>query len=216
MVLSPQDIHNKEFSVKMRGYNIDQVNDFLDQIVKDYQITLRENGELNKSLKEAQSEVKYFNNLKDSLNQSILVAQEAADKVKANSKNHSKLISQKAHQQANALINKAKQRAQQIVRNSIHKANQLTVETTDLRKSTRSFRHKIQAMLESQLQYTKDKRWDNLLNNKVDYQKLSSDINGLNSRHPRREDFNRSHRHQSRLDQNANVVIYPDGTYKEV
>lgn len=28
MVLSPVDIHNKEFSTKLRGYNIDEVNDF--------------------------------------------------------------------------------------------------------------------------------------------------------------------------------------------
>ena len=38
MVLSPDDIHNKEFSTKLRGYNIDEVNDFLEQIIKDYQI----------------------------------------------------------------------------------------------------------------------------------------------------------------------------------
>lgn len=37
MALTPLDIHNKEFNVKMRGYDQDQVNDFLDQIIKDYE-----------------------------------------------------------------------------------------------------------------------------------------------------------------------------------
>ena len=46
MVLSPDDIHNKEFSTKLRGYNIDEVNDFLEQIIKDYQITLKQNKDL--------------------------------------------------------------------------------------------------------------------------------------------------------------------------
>lgn len=34
--LTAQDIHNKEFKVGLRGYNINEVNDFLDVIIKDY------------------------------------------------------------------------------------------------------------------------------------------------------------------------------------
>lgn len=37
MVLSPLDIHNKEFTRGFRGYNEDEVNEFLDQIIKDYE-----------------------------------------------------------------------------------------------------------------------------------------------------------------------------------
>ncbi len=50
MVLSPLDIHNKEFSTKLRGYNVDEVNDFLEQIIKDYQITLDQNKKINGSI----------------------------------------------------------------------------------------------------------------------------------------------------------------------
>ena len=210
MVLSPQDIHNKEFSVKMRGYNIDQVNDFLDQIVKDYQHVLRENDDISESLRSSQSKVKYFDNLKDSLNQSILVAQEAANKIKANSKSHSKAVHQEAQESANQIIKRSKQKANQIIQNSIHKANQLIVETTDLRKSTNDFRRKIQVMLKSQLKLTESKRWDELLNNthKAGYQKLSNDIDRLGTGHVKST--------RSKISKNASVVIYPDGTYKEI
>lgn len=34
--LTAQDIHNKEFKRSVRGYNIDEVNGFLDLIIKDY------------------------------------------------------------------------------------------------------------------------------------------------------------------------------------
>ena len=37
MALTPLDIQNKSFSVKMRGYNQDEVDDFLDMIVRDYE-----------------------------------------------------------------------------------------------------------------------------------------------------------------------------------
>ena len=38
MALTPMDIHNKDFPVKMRGYDQDEVNDYLDQIIKDYEM----------------------------------------------------------------------------------------------------------------------------------------------------------------------------------
>ncbi|XIF19654.1 MAG: DivIVA domain-containing protein [Acetilactobacillus jinshanensis] len=183
MALSPQDIHNKEFSVKMRGYNIDQVNDFLDQIVKDYQHTLIENNALKKSLKDANNNVNYYDNLKNSLNQSILVAQEAANKVRAKSDKQSKASHQKARKLADKVVDQAKGKADHIVQDSIHKADQLIVETTDLRKSTNDFRHKVQTMLKSQLELLNSKKWSNTLNNnhKTGFKKLSKDINQLNN-----------------------------------
>lgn len=42
MPLSPIDIHNKEFTKSFRGYAEDEVNEFLDQIIKDYEKLLRE------------------------------------------------------------------------------------------------------------------------------------------------------------------------------
>ncbi|EAG7471012.1 DivIVA domain-containing protein, partial [Listeria monocytogenes] len=42
MPLSPLDIHNKEFTRGFRGYDEDEVNDFLDQIIKDYEQVIKE------------------------------------------------------------------------------------------------------------------------------------------------------------------------------
>ena len=36
-MLTPVDIHNKEFSRSFRGYNQDEIDDFLDEIVNDYE-----------------------------------------------------------------------------------------------------------------------------------------------------------------------------------
>ncbi len=51
MPLSPLDIHNKEFTRGFRGYVEDEVNEFLDQIIKDYEILLREKKELEEKIK---------------------------------------------------------------------------------------------------------------------------------------------------------------------
>ncbi|GAX08430.1 cell division protein DivIVA [Secundilactobacillus silagincola] len=163
MVLSPLDIHNKEFSTKLRGYNVDEVNDFLEQIIKDYQITLDQNKKLTDQLNSAEEKLKYFNDLKDSLNQSIIVAQEAADKVKSNSQKEAEIINQEAQKQATDTISEAADKANHLISEASKRAQNLAVETDDLKKSTRVFRQRLQVMLESQLAEIKSDSWDNLL-----------------------------------------------------
>ncbi|RRK11577.1 DivIVA domain-containing protein [Lactiplantibacillus garii] len=174
MVLSPDDIHNKEFSTKLRGYNIDEVNDFLEQIIKDYQITLKQNKDLQERLDASEGKLKYFNELKDSLNQSILVAQEAADKVKTNSKKEADIITREAQKQASDIVSEATDKSNQMIDEASQKAKRLSVETDDLKKQTRVFRQRLQVMLESQLEVVKSKDWDQLLSetNTADYTEI--------------------------------------------
>ena len=40
------DIHNKEFKRSFRGYNEDEIDEFLDQVVNDYERLYRENDQL--------------------------------------------------------------------------------------------------------------------------------------------------------------------------
>ncbi len=44
------DIHNKEFKRSFRGYNEDEIDEFLDQVVNDYERLYRENDQLKKDL----------------------------------------------------------------------------------------------------------------------------------------------------------------------
>src|SRR5699024_313229 len=163
MTLTPLDIHNKEFHVKLRGYDQDEVNDFLDQIIKDYEMTLQENEKLNSSLEQSNEKLKYFNDLKDSLNQSIIVAQEAADKVKANSQREADIIQREAQKEGQDAIDQANEKARHIIDQASRKATQLAKETDGLRKQARIFRQKLQVMMESQLEVVKGSEWDDIL-----------------------------------------------------
>ena len=61
MALSPLDIHNKEFSRSMfRGYDEDEVNEFLEQVLKDYENVLEEKKTLENSLKQSTEQVSHF------------------------------------------------------------------------------------------------------------------------------------------------------------
>ena len=163
MALTPLDIHNKEFHVKLRGYDQDEVNDFLDQIIKDYENTLKENDRLADSLQQNKEKLKYFNDLKDSLNQSIIVAQEAADKVKANSQKEAEIINHEAQKQGQDIIDQANAKAKHIIDEASKKAKKIAIETDDLRKQARIFRQRLQVMMESQLEVIKGSDWDEIL-----------------------------------------------------
>jgi cell division initiation protein len=79
MPLTPLDIHNKEFGRSFRGYDEDQVNEFLDQIIKDYEANIRENKDLQNQLAAIQERLTHFSNIEETLSRTIIVAQEAAD-----------------------------------------------------------------------------------------------------------------------------------------
>ncbi len=57
MGLTAYDIHNKEFKRSFRGYDVDEVNDFLDQIIKEFEILTREKLELEQQVEELQAEI---------------------------------------------------------------------------------------------------------------------------------------------------------------
>jgi len=161
MALTPLDIQNKNFSVKMRGYNQDEVDDFLDMIVRDYEEAVQRNRELEKSLKHA-------------LNQSIIVAQDTADKVKTSASKESEVIVTSAQNRADemvataekhahALMTSAEEKAKEILTDATDNARQLATETNDLKKKTRVFHNNLLVMLQTQLEQVKSPEWEEIL-----------------------------------------------------
>ncbi|MCL8495863.1 DivIVA domain-containing protein [Apilactobacillus sp. F1] len=212
MVLSPQDIHNKEFSVKMRGYNIDEVNEFLDRIIKDYQLTLSENIDMKNRLKQTEDELKYYNGMKDSLNQSIIIAQNAADKVKVEAQNEANNVTEQSRKQADEILNDASVKAKDIVENISNQSKALLIANDDLRKTTESFREKIRTLLESQMQFVNSPEWDQMISG-IDgnFNKVNEQINNLDNF---KETVVQSEGKEMPAD--STIKIYPDGSFKEI
>lgn len=174
MALTPLDIQNKNFSTKMRGYNQDEVDDFLDMIVRDYEDSIAKNRELEKALKHSEEKLEYFNELKEALNQSIVVAQDTADKVKSSASKESEVIVTSAQNRADELISNAMQKAnlltttaedkaKEILTDATSKARQLAAETNDLKKKTRVFHQQLLLLLETQIDQARSGDWEEVL-----------------------------------------------------
>ncbi|MES9684005.1 DivIVA domain-containing protein, partial [Gottfriedia acidiceleris] len=63
MPLTPLDIHNKEFGKSFRGYDEDDVNEFLDQVIKDYELVIREKKQLEEQMLDMKERLKHFSTI---------------------------------------------------------------------------------------------------------------------------------------------------------
>lgn len=173
MALTPLDIKNKSFEVKFRGFDKDEVDDFLDQVVTDYETAIVDRKELEKALKAAGEKLEYYTDLKDALNKSIVVAQDAADKLKDNAESESHAIVLKAETEATQILSDAKNNAKDLMDNAKNeasailndartKAQRLAIETEALKSKTKSFHKRLTTLLESQMEIVNDDEWDDL------------------------------------------------------
>ncbi|WP_159883989.1 DivIVA domain-containing protein [Paenibacillus puerhi] len=151
MALTPLDIHNKEFSRSFRGYDEDQVNEFLDQVIKDYEALIRENKELQNQLVTIQERLDHFANIEETLSKTIIVAQEAADELKANSKKEAQLILKEAEKNADRIINE-----------SLSKSRKVAVEIEELKKQASIYRTRFRTLIEAQLELLSKEDWNSL------------------------------------------------------
>jgi len=175
MVLSPVEIHDKEFDSKFRGYDRDQVDSFLKQTAQDYNLALQKSAQLEKELKDTSEQLKYFTDMKDALNQSILVAQEAAEKVKNDSEQEAQIIVEESQKKARDLLNQSTDKSNQILQDASDRARQVTIETDNLKRSVNSFREGLQGMLQQQMEMVDNPEWSKL-NDSTSTDKLRQEV----------------------------------------
>lgn len=162
MTLSPLDIHNKRFSRVLRGYDVDEVDQFLDQIIKDYELTIRERDELIEKTQDLETKLGHFTNIESTLNNSILVAQETAEEVQSNAKQEAKLIIKEAEKNADRIINEA-----------LSKSRSTYIEIEDLKKQAKVFRTRLKTLIEAQLDMVSSDDWDDF--NELEVELVESD-----------------------------------------
>ncbi|MDQ8738940.1 MULTISPECIES: DivIVA domain-containing protein [unclassified Paenibacillus] len=151
MPLSPLDIHNKEFGRRLRGYDEDEVNEFLDQVIKDYESLIRENKELQNQLLGLQERLNHFTNIEETLSKTIIVAQEAADEVRSNAKKEAQLI-----------IKESEKNADRIINDSLAKSRKVSLEVEELKKQASVYRARFRTLVEAQLELLTVDGWDTL------------------------------------------------------
>lgn len=113
-MLTPIDIENKEFTKSFRGYDIDEVEEFLHVLVADYEKLYRENASLKDKNAMLQETIGNYRGMEETMQNAILAAQKSADDIKRNAYSRAENIAREAQTRANESIANADKTIQEL------------------------------------------------------------------------------------------------------
>lgn len=175
MVLTSLELKDKTFGTKFRGYDPEEVEEFLDIVTDDYEELVRKNHEQEMLIKSLQDRLAYFDELKESLSQSVILAQDTAEKVKIAAKEQASNIIKQAEYDNQALLNATKDKANDILRTATDNAKKVAVETEELKNKTRIFHQRLKSTIESQLALVDSPEWEEILRPTASYLQTSDE-----------------------------------------
>lgn len=107
MKLTSMDINNKEFKKVLRGYDQDEVDEFLDQIAENYEEIYKENSSSKEKIAVLNEKLEHYAKIEDTIQNTLLLAQNAAEQAKVSAKNEAELVVRSANETAKNIIDKA-------------------------------------------------------------------------------------------------------------
>ena len=107
MKLTPMDINNKEFKKVLRGYSIEEVDEFLDEVVENYEEVYKENSRLKESLSRANDQIAHYEKIENTIQNTLLLAQNAAEQARENTQKEAEMILKNANESAQKILDKS-------------------------------------------------------------------------------------------------------------
>lgn len=145
-MITPLDIENKRFSKQMmNGYNVNEVDDFLDELTLEYGKLYKENAELKEQREELDDNVGKYKNIEATLQNTLVMAQKTADEITAVAKQQAEQILKDAEYQAKTSVDELNAQI-------INKQKELD----ELKKQFDVYKAKMESLLISQLELLKD------------------------------------------------------------
>ena len=175
MPITSLEIKDKTFGTRFRGFDPEEVDEFLDIVVRDYEDLVRSNHDKDLHIKSLEERLSYFDEMKDSLSQSVLIAQDTAERVKQTAHDRSNNIIHQAEQDAHRLLEEAKYKANEILRQATDNAKKVAVETEELKNKSRVFHQRLKSTIESQLAIVESSDWEDILRPTATYLQTSDE-----------------------------------------
>ena len=145
-MITPLDIDNKRFSKQMmNGYNVEEVDDFLDELAVEYGKYYKEANELRTRVEELNNSLVQYKSIESTLQSTLVMAQTTAEEVK-----------NVAKQKADQIVDEAKASAQKKVDELNNEIVLKQKELDDVKKQFDIYKAKMESLLISQLELIKD------------------------------------------------------------
>lgn len=130
----------EKFTTSKDGYNKNEVNKFVNDVVVEVESMIGKLKEKDRKIEELTKTIEKYNNIELTLNKTILMAENTSNEMK-------KL----AKEEAESLINDAKKNASRIVNEALLEAEKTQMESVRLKKNIILFKKKLKVILENQI-----------------------------------------------------------------
>jgi cell division initiation protein len=137
MKLTPLDIHHKEFRNSIRGYNQEEVDQFLDEVADEFERLFKENVDLSERLEAANDKVRSYADMEKTLHNTMLAAQQSSEDIKS-----------KALVEADSLLKDAELKAKELVQGALAEKQKTQAEFMRIKQAEDEFRMAFRNVLE--------------------------------------------------------------------
>ncbi len=144
-MITPLDIQNKEFKKTVIGYRAKDVDGYLDFINTDYEKLYRENVELKDKIGVLSDQIRQYNNLEETLKNTLVVAQTTADEV-----------TKSARQKANLILEEAELESKNRLNDTLAEVENINREYEQFKKELSVFKLRYESFLIAQLNSLED------------------------------------------------------------
>jgi len=112
--LTPLDIQQQKFRTRFRGFDMQEVDVFLDQMADAFEALLKQNEGLKEEIRRFQQEIQGYKNREDAFKRALLNSQKVIDQMKDNAQKSAELLIAEAEVKAEKILNKAHNRLAQL------------------------------------------------------------------------------------------------------
>jgi cell division initiation protein len=140
MRITPLDIQQKQFPMKFRGFDIEEVYGFLEIIREEMEDLLRENASLKENLQRLENQIKEYRDMETTLRETLLTAQQLVEDYKTNARKEAELVVREAELKADSVLKEAQE-----------KVIKIHEDIVDLKGIRRHFKEEIKRMVESHM-----------------------------------------------------------------
>ena len=153
-MLTPMDIHDHQFKKSFRGYSENEVDDFLDKVVVDFERLINENERLKNQLYATETELEKYRGLEKTMNDTLIVAQRTADEVISAAKKNADMLKEQAARECQQVKDEAQLEGKKLIDAAAVKRDALLAEYSGLIRERNTFLVKMRTILESELAIT--------------------------------------------------------------
>ncbi len=138
MRITPLDIQQKQFPMKFRGFDVEEVYAFLEVIREEMEELLRENASLKENVQRAANHIKEYKDMEETLRETLMTAQQMVEDYKTN-----------ARQEAELLIKEVEIRSDELIKDAQEKVIKIHEDIVDLKGIRRHFKEELKRLIES-------------------------------------------------------------------